>query len=342
MTRFLFAELSAHYLRRGKFPPAPLLARPARVAISRGMIPYAELEKFFCDLVARAQRAGIPCAITSGMACVHFGVAATTKDCDVLCQAEKSDDFRALVAATELRGLRPNYRGHISPPLDARWMRGGWTAHFTWRTKPEETCLDIFGIAPRGSSAWERQLTGIYARYNVVAEMKRTNREKDWPFATSLGGAMLMEGDANGWLHIYDAEVLRASLQRSGLPVQLLAIRPLLKLAPFDDTLRVKRVLMAERAFWSELDELRVKIFQKHLRPYFSAVRRASAGRRDLSVADSHEVRLECAAQHLPHRPLRDYGLARMVSEARANVGVTMGENVIEWLPAAEGNFYGL
>ena len=39
------------------------------------MIPYAELEKFFCDLVAKAQDRGIPCAITSGMACVHFGSA---------------------------------------------------------------------------------------------------------------------------------------------------------------------------------------------------------------------------------------------------------------------------
>ena len=89
------------------------------------MIPYAELEKFFGDLVAKAQGRGIPCAITNGMACVHCGVAATTKHCDVLCNVEKSDDFRELIAETELRGLLPNHRGNIYPPLDARWMRGG-------------------------------------------------------------------------------------------------------------------------------------------------------------------------------------------------------------------------
>jgi len=33
-------------------------------------------------------------------------------------------------------------------------MRGGWTSHFTWKTRPEETCLDIFGIAPHGSYAF--------------------------------------------------------------------------------------------------------------------------------------------------------------------------------------------
>ncbi len=306
------------------------------------MIPYAELEKFFCDLVAEAQGRGIPCAITSGMACVHFGVAATTKDCDVLCTPEKSDDFRELIAATEFHGLMPNYRGNISPPLDARWMRGGWTSHFTWKTAPEETCLDIFGIAPRGSSAWETQIMGIYARHNVVAEMKRTNRAKDWPFATSLGGLMLMEQNPAGWLHLYDLDILKHSFRTSELPAQVLYLRPLLKLAPFENTLKVKRVLMGEQVFWSELDEIRVRIFQLHLRPYVSAVRRATAGRKNLSVADSHMIRLDCADRHLPQQPLREFGLERMLEEARGNVAVTVGDDVIPWLPLAEGNFYGL
>lgn len=260
----------------------------------------------------------------------------------MLCDAAKSDDFRDLIAATKLRGLRSNYRGSISPPLDARWMRGGWTTHFTWKTKPDETCLDIFGIAPRGSSPWHRQLQGIYARPNVVAEMKRTNREKDWPFATALGGQMLEEGGMEGWLHLYDPDVLRFAAKYPAPTERLKQLRPLLKQAPFTDSLRVKRLLLAERAFWSELDELRVRIYQKHLRPYTSAVRKASAGRRDMEIAESHALRLECALEHLPFHPLRDYGLERMVAEAKANVGVTIGADVIEWLPAAEHNFDGL
>lgn len=306
------------------------------------MVPYAELESFFTGLVATAQSRGITCAITSGMACVHFGVAATTKDCDVLCTVEKADDFRQLIAETPLRGLLPNYRGNISPPLDARWMRGGWTSHFTWKTKPEETCLDVFGIAPRGSSAWELQLQGIYARPNVVAEMKRTNRDRDWPFATALGGQMLDEGDLNGWLHLHDVDVLRASLKESVPTPAQISNRPILKLAPFDDSLRIKRLLLAERLFWSELDEIRVHIYQAHLRPYLSAVRKASGGNRELSVGTGHAIRVECALAHLPFHPLRDHGLDKMVQTARQNVGMTMGMDVIEWLPSAHEHFYGL
>ena len=86
----------------------------ARIHDGGHVVTYAELEAFFTELVATAQARGIPCGITSGMACVHFGIAATTKDCDVLCAVAKSDAFRELVAMTELRGLRPNYRGSWS------------------------------------------------------------------------------------------------------------------------------------------------------------------------------------------------------------------------------------
>jgi len=151
---------------------------------------------------------------------------------------------------------------------------------------------------------------------------------------------MLDEGDAEGWLHLFDGDVLRLCAKQTLPPEVLADLRPLLRLAPFSDMLRVKRVLLAERAFWSELDELRVRIYQKPLRAYTVAVRRASAG--TLPLAKAHEIRLACAQAHLPLRPLRDYGLDRMVAEASANVGMTVGADVLEWLPAAQNHFYGL
>jgi len=55
---------------------------------------YAELERFYEGLVTRAREQGITCAITSGMACVAFGVAQTTRDCDVLCVPEAAERAR--------------------------------------------------------------------------------------------------------------------------------------------------------------------------------------------------------------------------------------------------------
>ena len=73
-------------------------------------LSYAELEQFYEGLVRRARRRGIPCAITSGMACVAFGVAQATKDCDLLCAPAAAGKFLDLLGEARLRGQRPSYR----------------------------------------------------------------------------------------------------------------------------------------------------------------------------------------------------------------------------------------
>jgi len=95
---------------------------------------------------------------------------------------------------------------------DSRWHLGGWTSHFEWETQPQTTTLDIFGRAVRQSSPWEHDVEGLYAGRNVVAEMKRTDRDKDWPFITSLGTDMLRADDQRGWLHLFDARNNTAAL----------------------------------------------------------------------------------------------------------------------------------
>jgi hypothetical protein len=56
-------------------------------------LSYAELEQFYEGLVSRARSRGITCAITSGMACVSFGVSEATKDCDLLCSPDCAGVF---------------------------------------------------------------------------------------------------------------------------------------------------------------------------------------------------------------------------------------------------------
>ena len=161
-------------------------------------LSYAELEQFYEGLVARARRRGIVCAITSGMACVAFGVAQATQDCDLLCAPAAAGKLLDLLGEASLHGQLPSYRGHLTPPLDARWLRGGWTSHFVWDAASTEAYLDIFGVAPRGSSPWEAELQGFYAGPHTVAEMKRTNRDKDWPFVTALG--QIVQPSTLAWL----------------------------------------------------------------------------------------------------------------------------------------------
>ena len=300
-------------------------------------LSYAELEQFYGSLVARARRRGIACAITSGMACVAFGIAQATQDCDLLCAPAAAGKLLELLGEATLHGQLPSYRGHLTPPLDARWLRGGWTSHFVWEAAGAEAYLDVFGVAPRGSSPWETELQGFYAGPHTVAEMKRTNRERDWPFVTALGAQMLEVQDARGWLHIYDENLLRTFGGVSPAPAELLKRRPLLALAAANDA-RLHAALYAEVQFWHELDRARLRIYEKAVRPYLMAVKKARVPT-VAALATQHAIRVRCAENHLPTNPLNDYGIERMIAEAREALGQIVQPSALAWLPDVREQF---
>jgi len=292
-----------------------------------------ELHIFYEDLVRKLRDRGVVCAITSGLACVHYGVAESTKDCDLLCHLTSFGHLLDLLLETQVGGVECRYRGNISPPLDARWHRGGWTSHFEWPAEPTVVTLDVFGHALRESVPWAREIFGLYASPQTVAEMKRTNRDKDWAFITALGVRMLEADDTRGWQHIFIAETMLESVGQYPCPAHLVEGRPALKLAQQRDP-RLPGALNAERKFWEELDRRRIRILEQHLRPYVSAMRKARFGR-NLSLREDHALRIESASRHLPETPLHDYGLQKYIGEAKAALvnAELVPENALTWLP---------
>ena len=298
---------------------------------------YAELEQFYEGLVARARSRGIACAITSGMACVAFGVSETTKDCDLLCTPQSAGKLLELLGKAALGGHLPGYRGNLTAPLDARWFRGGWTSHFVWGPAGSGAYLDIFGVAPRSSSPWETEIQGFYASPHTVAEMKRTNRDKDWPFVTALGARMIEQGDQRGWLHIYDEKLLRTFGDGAKRPAELLKQRPVLELAATNDP-KLRSALRAEIEYWHELDRIRLGVYERAVRGYVSAVRKSrlppGAG-----LPAQHDLRIRCAEKLLPLNPLRDYGVPRMITEARESLAQIIHPAALAWLPDVREHF---
>lgn len=177
----------------------------------------------------------------------------------MLCVPEGSERLLALLSSTEFEGALPGYRSHITPPLDPRWLRGGWTSHFLWKADRAEAYLDIFGVAPRASSPWDADLSGLYAGPHTVAEMKRTDREKDWPFATALGVKLHEAGDERGWLHNFNYEVLLGIAERLSCPKEMVDRRPVLGLLVAKDE-RLEMALKAEMEFWHRLDKVRMRL----------------------------------------------------------------------------------
>jgi len=294
-----------------------------------------EIIEFYLELVRHAQERGICCAITSGMACVAYQVAEATKDCDLLCEPDHAADFLALLADSPIDGAPCRYRGNISPPLDARWHSGGWTSHFEW--PGTEAFLDVFGVAPRARSAWQEEMRPPYAHPHVVADMKRTAREKDWPFVTDLGVLLLEQGDARGWLHLYDAALVEKLSSGLEIPEEVISVRPALRLV-LRDRERFRAAIAAERIFWEHASEGRVKRYEKHLRPYLSAVRKAEAGK-TLALLEQHEIRIACAETHLPVRPLGANEFSEMIVAARKSTLAFIHPSLEEYLPDINANY---
>ena len=291
------------------------------------------VQQTYENLVASLRAEGAVCAITSGLACVYYGIAESTKDCDLLCHPQGFETLLRLIDSFQVEGTAAAYRGNVSPPLDVRWHAGGWTSHFEWPLKPDPLLLDVFGQPLRQFSPWESDLSGLYAGAHTVAAMKRTARDKDWPFVTSLGLRMIDAGDERGWLHLFHAETIIALQQDESCPEAIAAQRPALQLARKNDP-RLSGALNAERKFWEELDRRRIHIMEQALRPYVSAVR-ARRSPTKLNLQEDHDLRLQCALEHLPTSPVRDHGAERLIEESRRSL-VESGiipQAGLDWLP---------
>jgi hypothetical protein len=161
--------------------------------------------------------------------------------------------------------------------------------------------------------------------------MKRTDREKDWPFITSLGVALLHGRDPRGWLHLYDADSMLELLEAYAIPKELLALRPSLELAIRRDPV-LPHALLAEQHFWKELDRLRIRLCRAALRPYVVAM-----GRTDTSNAPDlkteHQIRVACAESTLAPNPIGKHGVERMIADARTSTAAFVNPELIRWLP---------
>ncbi|RIK82093.1 MAG: hypothetical protein DCC68_07120 [Planctomycetota bacterium] len=161
--------------------------------------------------------------------------------------------------------------------------------------------------------------------------MKQTDRDKDWPFVTGIGAKMIEAGDARGWLYLFDSELIRRLASRFPLPETIVRQRPVLSLISANRDLFFD-ALLAEREFWQELNRERLSVYSAARRPFVRELRKLRpSGAMDV-MAD-HRLRVACARDHLPQRPIRDFGVERIIEDARKNVARRYHPELLQWLP---------
>ena len=295
------------------------------------------IDEFYASISAGLLRQEVPCAITGGLACVEFGVAQHTEDCDLICPPAHAETLLEVLRASPFGAVPCQYR-KTSPPLDVRWLAGGYTAHFLWPTDAtEKPSLDVFGAPPRVSTPWERETVGRFAGRHTVAEMKRTNRRKDWDQATALGLAMLQANDRRGWLHIFDAATLRTLIEEFSPGGEEIRKRPALQLAISKSPL-LDRAVQTEIEFWTHLNTLRLQVYQASHDRYARALLKAPK-RTPTDLLSQHRLRVEFAERLLPDRPLQAYGIPRLIDEAKEATAMGLDPTILRFLPEVTSHF---
>lgn len=89
--------------------------------------------------------------------------------------------------------------------------------------------------------------------------------------------------------------------------------------------------------FWHELDRVRLRIYEGAVRPYLGAVRKVQL--QQMPITDQHASRIKCAERYLASEPLRDFGVERMIAEARQSLSELVNPAAMQWLPDVRDHF---
>lgn len=308
---------------------------------------------FLNTLRVDLRTSGIRFAITSGMACVHYGLQQTTKDSDWIVPPDQAEGVRNLFIRHEA-SLPPwvvRYRSIFAAPLEAEWIAGGWTSHLSVRTEgggPDHH-VDFFGRPPRVKHWTADASDPDFADRDTVTRMKKTDRDRDWPIVGGLASQSFARNDSQAVLHLQAVAPLRRAWATTPFAARETACtaRPLL--AAIDRTAnddRLEFLVRAERIVWESVNRGRYGLYQTAWKAFYRRWQQAEdcPWPRSMAFADQHAFVVEAARRHdLPPAPLTagarvavyEAGLARaaVLANLEPSEIATLAPPIEEMLP---------
>jgi len=263
-------------------------------------------ENIYIKLTDAFNRDGLRAVICSGQAVVLHRLAVMSKDGDWIIREDEAS-LEHILSVLEKYGA--TYR--FGAPLDAQWMRQGWSSHFEFPFDGIRVRTDFFSRPPRLSNEelqhlWVEQ-DGKALPFTSVRDLvkiKMTQREKDYPVIGELARLMTAPGDQLLYSRsVFD--LIQLCREHPELARQLSEDRPLLNeaMGPDADPDIVGKALDAERRSLIRADAERVAVYQKasfDWRELWPSVRGQIDG---LPLSESHAIVLREAEECLPKNP---------------------------------------
>jgi len=151
--------------------------------------PYQQLQHEFIS-------AGAKVLLSSGQACVAYGIAAFSKDGDWI--IEESDiSCRAVLSVLERKGA--DYR--LGAPLDIRWLAKGWISHFEYMDGDIRVRTDFCSRPPRiddinrlWKDAVQKSDISVVDAQSLI-QLKLTRRSRDYIAIGALAEELGLNGN---------------------------------------------------------------------------------------------------------------------------------------------------
>lgn len=151
----------------------------------------------YIDLTNRFNKGRLRAVLSSGQAVVLHRLAIMSKDGDWIIK-EDEECLEHILYVLNDNGAR--YR--FGAPLDKRWLAGGWSSHFEFTKENIRVRTDFVSRPPRIDAT---RLAGMWAEQEKrelpfvdcpdLAELKKTNREKDYAIIGELSRKMALLED---------------------------------------------------------------------------------------------------------------------------------------------------
>jgi hypothetical protein len=260
----------------------------------------------YLDLTRELNAGRLRAIVSSGQAVVLHRLAVTSKDGDWVVR-EDAEALTHVLGVLETRGAR--YR--FGAPLDVRWMRGGWSAHFEHLRDGLRLRTDFVTRPPRLSeddlrSSW----TAVeghdppFLDARRLALVKMTDREKDWPVIGELA-RLLPEPRDQLLFSRSPRDIIRLLRDHPVLRPEVIAARPALVAAAGGEE-ALGAALDAERRDLIRRNEARLAAYSKAARPWRDAWSEVERETRSLPLRKAHETIVARALSVLPFEVPRD------------------------------------
>lgn len=151
------------------------------------------MNNIYLELTNQFNTGRLRAIISSGQAVVLHRLAIMSKDGDWIIQ-EDTESTKHIISVLERFGAR--YR--FGAPFDSRWLAGGWSSHFEFMHNGMRVRTDFVARPPRIATdrldkIWKEQKNRKipFVDLHDLAELKKTNREKDYAILGELARRML-------------------------------------------------------------------------------------------------------------------------------------------------------